>query len=288
MRSLGYPPAMLGIVLSLGAAAGWGAADFLGGLSTKALSIWVVSIVSQLAGLAFMGAIVAGLGRGPDDVQVIWLGMAAGVCGVIGLSSLYTALALGPMGVVAPISALSVVVSVGAGLAKGDRPATLQLVGIVVAIAGILLASRSPVGHGQPVTARAVLLSATAAVAFGVLVIFLDRGARIDPVWTTVSVRIGAVALLALILLAVRPSFAMTRPQLGTLVLLGLLDNGSNLLFAVAASTGQLLSVIAVLAALYPVTTVLLARVVLLERLARSQTVGVAAAFVGIALIAAG
>ena len=279
---------MLGIVLALGAAAGWGTADFLGGLATKSLPIWVVSVVSQVAGLIFMGAVVLGLGRGPDDVQVIWLGMAAGVCGVIGLSSLYTALALGPMGVVAPISALSVVVSVGAALARGDRPATLQFIGIVVAIVGVLLASRSPVGHGQPVTARAVMLSAVAAVAFGVLVIFLDRGARIDPAWTTVSVRVGAVALLGVIVAAARPAFTMTRPQMGSLILLGLLDNGSNLLFAVAASTGQLLSVIAVLAALYPVATVLLARAVLHERLARSQSAGVIAAFAGIALIAAG
>ena len=279
---------MLGIVLALGAAAGWGTADFLGGLATKSLPIWVVSVVSQVAGLIFMGAVVLALGRGPDDVQVIWLGMAAGVCGVIGLSSLYTALALGPMGVVAPISALSVVVSVGAALARGDRPATLQFIGIVVAIVGVLLASRSPVGHGQPVTARAVMLSAVAAVAFGVLVIFLDRGARIDPAWTTVSVRVGAVALLGVIVAAARPAFTMTRPQMGSLILLGLLDNGSNLLFAVAASTGQLLSVIAVLAALYPVATVLLARAVLHERLARSQSAGVIAAFAGIALIAAG
>ena len=279
---------MLGIVLALGAAAGWGTADFLGGLATKSLPIWVVSVVSQVAGLIFMGAVVLGLGRGPDDVQVIWLGMAAGVCGVIGLSSLYTALALGPMGVVAPISALSVVVSVGAALARGDRPATLQFIGIVVAIVGVLLASRSPVGHGQPVTARAVMLSAVAAVAFGILVIFLDRGARIDPAWTTVSVRVGAVALLGVIVAAARPAFTMTRPQMGSLILLGLLDNGSNLLFAVAASTGQLLSVIAVLAALYPVATVLLARAVLHERLARSQSAGVIAAFAGIALIAAG
>jgi drug/metabolite transporter (DMT)-like permease len=279
---------MLGIVLALCSAVGWGTADFLGGFSTKTLSIWVVSIVSQLAGLAFMATIVLSLGRGPAEVNVVWLGMAAGVCGVIGLSALYTALALGPMGVVAPISALSVVVSVGTGLVRGDRPTSLQFVGIVVAITGVLFASRSADGHGQPVTTRAVVLSTVAAIAFGVLVIFLDQGARIDPAWTTVSVRLGAVALLALILAVVRPSFTMSRHQFSTLALLGLLDNGANLLFAIAASTGQLLSVIGVMAALYPVATVLLARVVLRERLARSQTVGVLAAFAGIALIAAG
>ncbi|HEY6567955.1 MAG TPA: DMT family transporter, partial [Actinomycetota bacterium] len=267
---------------------GWGTADFLGGLSTKRLSIWVVSVVSQIAGLVFMAAVVVGLGRGPVEMKVVWLGMAAGVCGLIGLSALYTALALGPMGVVAPISALSVVVSVGAGLVRGDRPTSVQLVGIAAAIVGVLLASRAPEGHGEPVTTRAVVLSSIAAVAFGALLVFLDQGARIDPEWTTVSVRIGAVALLVPIVVIARPSFSTSRHQFGTLVMVGLLDNGANLSFAIAASTGQLLSVIAVLAALYPVATVLLARGVLHERLARSQTVGVIAAFTGIALIALG
>ncbi len=89
---------MLGIVLALGGAAGWGTADFLGGLSTKKLSIWVVSVVSQIAGLVFMAAVVVGLGRGPVETKVVWLGMAAGVCGLIGLAALYTALALGTDG----------------------------------------------------------------------------------------------------------------------------------------------------------------------------------------------
>ena len=279
---------MLGIVLALGGAVGWGTADFLGGVSTKRLSIWVVSVVSQITGLVFMAVVVVSLGRGPVEMKVVWLGMAAGVCGLIGLSALYTALALGPMGVVAPISALSVVVSVGAGFLRGDRPTSVQLVGIAAAIVGVLLASRAPEGHGEPVTTRAVVLSSIAAVAFGALLVFLDLGARIDPAWTTVSVRIGAVVLLVPILLVVRPSFAMSRNQFGTLVMVGVLDNGANLSFAIAASTGQLLSLIAVLAALYPVATVLLARGVLHERLATSQSVGVLAAFTGIALIALG
>jgi drug/metabolite transporter (DMT)-like permease len=279
---------MLGIALALGAAIGWGTADFLGGFSTKTLSIVVVSVVSQLAGLAFMLLILIAIGEPPAGAGAIWFGMAAGVCGVIGLSALYTALAIGPMGVVAPISALSVVVSVSAGLFRGDRPSSVQIVGMVVAICGVLLASRSPDGHGIPVTARAVGLSVVAAIAFGVLVIFLDRGARIDAAWTTGSVRVGALAVLAIVAAIVRPSFALHRSQFGTLAAVGLLDNGANLMFAVAAATGQLLSVIGVMAALYPVATVLLARAVLHERLARSQVVGVLGAFAGIALIAAG
>ena len=210
------------------------------------------------------------------------------MCGVIGLAALYSGLAIGPMGVVAPITALSGVVSVCIGLARGDRPSGLQLAGIVVAIVGVVLASRTPEGHGEPVTARAVVLAVIAAVSLGVLVVLLDEGGRIDPAWTSAMVRVSALTLLAVAVLVRRPSFAMAGIQLGTLVVVGLLDNGANLLFALASSTGQLLSVIAVLAALYPVSTVLLARGVLHERLARVQVVGVVLAFVGVALLALG
>ena len=279
---------MLGIALALASAASWGTADFLGGLTTKQLSILVVSAVSQFAGLVFMVLILVVLARGPADGHVIVLGLAAGVCGVIGLAALYSGLAIGPMGVVAPITALSGVVSVGIGLVRGDRPSGLQFAGIVVAIVGVVLASRTPEGHGEPVTARAIVLAVIAAVSLGVLVVLLDEGGRTDPAWTSTMVRVSALTLLAVAVLVRRPSFAMARVQLGTLVVVGLLDNGANLLFAIASSTGQLLSVIAVLAALYPVSTVLLARGVLHERLAHVQVVGVALAFVGVALLALG
>ena len=101
---------MLGIALALASAASWGTADFLGGLTTKQLSILVVSAVSQFAGLVFMVLILVVLARGPADSHVIVLGLAAGVCGVVGLAALYSGLAIGPMGVVAPITALSGVV----------------------------------------------------------------------------------------------------------------------------------------------------------------------------------
>ena len=90
---------MLGIALALASAASWGTADFLGGLTTKQLSILVVSAVSQFAGLVFMVMILVVLARGPADSHVIVLGLAAGVCGVIGLAALYSGLAIGPMGV---------------------------------------------------------------------------------------------------------------------------------------------------------------------------------------------
>jgi drug/metabolite transporter (DMT)-like permease len=173
-------------------------------------------------------------------------------------------------------------------LIRGDRPSGLQLAGIVVAIVGVVLASRTPKGHGERVTTRAIALAVIAAISLGVLVVLLDEGGRIDAAWTTAMIRVSALSLLALAVLVRRPSFSMRRVELGTLVVVGLLDTGANLVFALASSTGQLLSVVAVLAALYPVTTVLLARGVLHERLARLQVAGVVAAFVGVAFLALG
>jgi drug/metabolite transporter (DMT)-like permease len=279
---------MGGIALALAAAASWGTADFLGGFSTRKLSILTVSVVSQLAGLAFMIAVLVALGRAPVDRHVLVLGAAAGACGLVGLAALYSGLAIGPMGVVAPITALSGVVSMGVGLVRGDRPTGLQLAGIAVAIVGVVLASRSPQGRGEPVTGRAIGLAIVAAISLGILVVLLDEGGRTDPAWTATMVRVAALTLLAIGVVIRRPSFHLARVQIGTLVVVGLLDNGANLLFALASSTGQLLSVIAVLASLYPVSTVLLARGILHERLARSQIVGVVGAFAGVALLALG
>lgn len=278
---------MLGVVLALASAAGWGVADFLGGLTTKRLPILTVSAISQLSGLVVMGVVVAFAGE-PPDAEAIGFGLAAGVCGVVGLASLYSTLALGPMGVVAPIAALSGVVPVVWGFLRGDRPEPWQLAGIVLAVVGVVLAARQPDRHGHRATSRAIGYAVIAAVTLGVLVILLDEGARRDVGWVVVSIRVGALALLAVAIAARRPSFSMERRELGALVIVGVLDNGANLLFALASATGQLLAVLAVVASLYPVTTILLARAVLHERLARIQVVGVALAFTGVAMIAAG
>jgi drug/metabolite transporter (DMT)-like permease len=278
---------MLGVMLALAASTGWGIADFLGGLSTKRLPILTVSAVSQFAGLVCMALVVAFEGR-PPNATAIWFGLGAGACGAVGLAALYSGLSIGPMGVVAPIAALSGVVPVAWGLIRGDRPGPWQLIGIVLAVGGVVLAARQPGPKGHRVTSRAVAFGAIAAVTLGVLVTLLDTGARHDVGWSVLAVRVGALSLLGVVLLVRRPSFTMSRGELATLGVVGIFDNGANLLFALASSTGQLLSLLAVLASLYPVTTIMLARAALHERLARAQVVGVVLAFAGVALIAAG
>jgi drug/metabolite transporter (DMT)-like permease len=207
----------------------------------------------------------------------------------LGLLALYSGLAAGPMGLVAPIAAMEVVVPVVFGVfARGERPDPLQFLGVALAVAGILLVTRGHDGQEAPVTSRAILLGVLAALLLGTMVVFMDAGGRISAAWTVLFLRVGAMGVLVPAALIVRPSFRLESRDKSTLVAVGLLDNGSNLLFTLAAATGALLSLIGVLASLYPVTTVFLARLVLSERLTRIQITGVVAAFAGVALIAAG
>lgn len=276
---------MLAMVLALGSSCGWGSADFLGGLSAKRVPILVVAAVSQAVGFVFTLLVVLAVHRGPLDVSVLWIGAIGGVLGAGGLSALYQGLAVGRMGVVAPIAALSGVVPVVVGLvAQGDRPEAVQVIGMVLAIGGVVMASRARDEAAPGRLATGAGLALLAALLLGAMVVALDAGGDRDPVWTVFMVRVSSVALLWLVVAARRPSFATVRPNLATLVGAGVLDNLANLLFVLAAARG-LLSLVSVLGSLYPVVTVVLARVVLDERLARWQLVGVAGALTGVALI---
>lgn len=279
---------MLAIVLALGSSAGWGSADFLGGLSAKRVPIVVVAAVSQGAGLAFTLLIVLAVHRGPGDVTVLWIGAVGGLLGAAGLSALYQGLAVGRMGVVAPIAAMSGLVPIAVGLiAQGDRPDPEQMVGMALAIGGVVLAART---RDPGVTSRVATglgLALLAALFLGAMVVALDAGGDRDPVWTIFMVRMSSATALWLVAAVRRPSFATLRPNVWLLVGAGVVDNLSNLLFVLASARG-LLSIVAVLGSLYPAVTALLARVVLHEHVHRWQLVGVSAALTGVALITLG
>lgn len=278
---------MLPLLLAFGSGMAWGTADFLGGLSARTLPLVTVSLVSQAAGFAFLAVVVAVRGEGPSGSDALVLGLAAGLLGVGGLAALYRGLAIGRMSVVAPMAALSGIVPVAWGLLRGDRPSSLQIVGIVVAIGGVVVAARTPDQTGRRSTAG-LGLALIAAVALGGLLVLLDEAGRRDPLWGTLMVRVGAICVLGVAFLATRSSLRMRRVEMGRLGFLGVLDNGANLAFAYASSTGGLLALTSVLGSLYPVATVVLARLVLRERLTTLQMGGVVAALTGVVLIAAG
>jgi drug/metabolite transporter (DMT)-like permease len=279
---------VLPLALAFCSGISWGTADFMAGLAARRRPLVVVMAVSQAAGLAFLGAILLLRGEGPEQPAALAFGLAGGVAGAVGLAALYRGLAIGRMSVVAPTAALSGVVPVLWGLARGDRPSELQWFGIVLAVAGVVFASRTFDGSSERRTAAGVGLALVAAVTLGTFVVLLDEAGRTDPLWGVFMVRIAALSLLGTGLVIARPSLALSFADARWLAGAGVLDNGANLLFALAADAGGPLALTSVLGSLYPVATVLLARAVLDERLERHQTVGVIAALTGVALIAGG
>ena len=277
----------MGPLLALTASLSWGLGDFLAGLCTRRLPVVTVLVVSQAAGLATIALVVTVRGAGPPDARHLLYGSLAGVCGAVGLAALYRGLAVGPMSIVAPISATAAAVPVVFDLVTGDRPSGVQAAGIALAVAGVVLASRAGAAEGRRASTEGVGLALVAAVSFGLLLVLLGEASEGDPYWGTLAMRGTSFSLLVLAALVLRPSFALAERDLPVLLLIGVLDTAGNTLFAVA-TTESLLSVAAVLGQLYPVVTVLLARLVLGERMSRGQGAGVVSAFTGVALITAG
>jgi len=277
-----------GPILALAASLSWGVGDFLAGLSSRRLQLLTVLVVSQAAGLTSLALLVAVRGEGPPEARYLLYAALAGIAGAVGLAALYRGLAVGSMSVVAPISATAAVIPVAAGVITGERPSAAQGAGIALALAGVVLASRErPAEGGGRRVAEGVGLALVAAVSFGLLLVALGAASDGDAPWATLSMRATSFSLLAATALVVRPSLALGRNDLAVLAFIGVLDAAGNALFAMA-TTESLLSVVSVLAQLYPVVTVLLARVILGERISRLQMVGVVAAFGGIALITGG
>ena len=187
------------------------------------------------------------------------------------------------MGVVAPIAALGVAVPVLLGVAGGEEPSSWTWVGILVAVVGVTLAS-GPELSGD-VSVRPVVLAGVAAVAFGLALYCIDRGARTSTLMTMWGMRLTSVVVFVTIALVVRSVGGVRPREVPPLLAIGCGDVLANVLFAVASSRGQV-SVASVLASLYPVVTILLARVVLGERLRLIQRVGAVLSLVGAAVIA--
>ncbi len=224
----------------------------------------------------------------PSWSAVGWASLA-GSAGIVALGAFYRALAIGTMSVVAPISATAAAVPVLVGLAEGERPGGLQIAGMAAALAGVILASREPVEEGCPPANRAAIgLALVAAAGFGTFFVGIDRASATAEVpWVIVVQRCCSVSLLLIATLVVRPSLPRDGASLLVLASVGLLDLGANGLYALATTHG-LLSVVSVLGSLYPAVTVVLARFVLAERIARVQEVGVVLALAGVIAISAG
>ncbi len=282
---------MLSVILALAAACSWGTSDFLGGLKSRTVSLPSVLVVSQIAGLVLMAAVALVRHASPPGWPALGFAVLAGGCGLAGLATLYRGMAVGMMSVVAPIAALAPVIPILFGLLTGERPRPLQVAGMVVALLGVILISAQGSSASAQVSPRnfwtGVVLAAMAAVAFGGLFLTIHLASQTDVVWAVFIQRIAAVVLLGAVVLVRRESIHVTRSDLPSLLAIGGLDVAGTTLFAAASAVG-LVSLASVLASLHPVTTVLMARFVVNERLRRVQQAGFLVSMVGVALISAG
>jgi drug/metabolite transporter (DMT)-like permease len=273
------------IALALGASLAWGLADFFGPLKGRTLGALRVLFYVQLSGLITIAIVVAVRGRGPESWTAL-LAVPAAISGTLGLYAYYRGVAVGAISIVAPIAGVSAVIPVAVGIASGDRPSGWQVAGMVCALAGVFLASREP-GQGTSRVAAGVGLALLAALGFGSYFPPMHAAGNADFWWASLFFRTTSTLVILSVIAIRRPSLSIERRHLPPLALVGIGDMLGNLLFAAASTTG-LVSVTSVLASMYPIVTVVMARLVLDERVARSQESGIVLTLAGVALISAG
>lgn len=205
----------------------------------------------------------------------------------MGLAFFYRALAIGKISLVTPIAAAGVMVPVLAGVVQGERPGGLQVAGIVAAICGVIVASRESANGGRGSARATIALAVASAVFLGFGIVGLDVAADDDPYWTIMLFRGAVVGLAIGAAAAVRHVPAPGVADARMIALFGVLDVVGFTLLAVASTKG-LLSIVAVVASLYPIIAGGLAHARLGERLRRDQAIGVAVALLGVLLIAGG
>jgi drug/metabolite transporter (DMT)-like permease len=273
------------IALALGASLTWGVSDFFGPLKARTYGVLRVLFYVQLGGLVAIAVVVALRGKGPTDAAAL-LAIPAAASGTLGLYAYYRGMAVGAMSIVAPIAGISAVVPVGFGIVTGERPSHWQLFGIAAALGGVFLASREPGGGGSKVAAG-VGLALLAAVGFGGYFPAMHAAGDADFWWASLIFRMTSSSLIFATVAIRRPTLAIEPVQVPIIALIGIGDMLGNMFFAAAATSG-LVSVTSVLASLYPIVTVALARLVLGERVARVQEAGIVLTLAGVALISAG
>lgn len=269
-----------GSLLGLWAGATWGVADFMGGLAGRRASVLAVLLVAQASGLAVLAVFLVALRPEPPPASAFAFGILAGLAALVALAAFYRALAVGTMSLVAPVSALSAALPVAFGIASGERPPAIALIGAVAAVTGTVIASRAP---GRASTAG-LGLAVVSALGFGAFFVLIDVAAADGSLWAVTTSRSTTTVVTTCAILAGAGSLAMGRTPFLLAASAGVIEAVASLAFAVATTRG-LLSIVSVLAALYPVGTVALAHLVLHERLGRFQWAGIGLVLVGVVAI---
>lgn len=280
----------MSIILALGSAALFGAGDFFGGLASRRSAVTAVILLSQLLGLLILVPALLLIPSSFDLASVAW-GCGAGLAGGVALLLFYRSLAEGSMSVAAPLTALgSAGVPVVVGVALGERASLLALVGIGIAVVAAVLVSaeggRLP-GPRELLTSRSSGGALVAGALFGLFFVLLDQSDPGSGLWPLAGARLASIVLMVAVGVLGRSSLCPGRGSLGIIALAGAGDMGANILFLLATRSG-LLIITAVLVALYPAVTVLLARAHLHERAHAIQVAGFAAAALAVTLITLG
>jgi drug/metabolite transporter (DMT)-like permease len=274
-----------GIGFGLASASCWGAGDFCGGLASRRTHVYGVVLVSQIVGLVLLTILALLLAEPfPDAADVLWAAIA-GIGGAVGLAALYHGLATGPMGVVAPVAAVvSVILPLIFGLFLEGLPAPSQLLGFGLALCGVWFITRP--GAGSRIQVRDLVLPVVAGLGFGVFFILIDHVSAAAVLWPLAAARTASVLALLVVVLLTRQRARPVAGQMPLILMSGLFDTGGNAFYALAAGAGRL-DIAAVLSSLYPAVTVVLARLILKERLSRLQGFGLALAMIAVLLISA-
>jgi drug/metabolite transporter (DMT)-like permease len=285
------------IVLGLVASVTYGAADFIGGLVSRRNHVFTVLLWGQLVGTTWVLVALPFLAGGPPTAVALLLGAASGVVGVLGAAALFLGLARGRMSVVAPVTAvLTSSLPVLFGLLTGERPSVVTLLGVVIALGAIALVSMAPEPGSRPEARRRMRVrlvaeglpeALAAGLCFAVFFVLLDEVPDGAGLWPVVGIRASSILIAGAVVGTMRLPFRPARGTAAAVLGGGLLGSAADYIFLLSTRLG-LLSVVVVLTSLYPVTTVVLARAVLGERMGRAQLIGLVLAAIGVVLITVG
>lgn len=278
---------MAGFFISLGAAAAWGVADFYGALQTRANGAIRVLAYTQPLGLAFALVLIGVIGGGQFDLGRFGWATLAGFVGLGGIAAYLIGMARGTISVVAPIATLGVIVPVIVGIAIGEFPGTVTLIGIGIGIGALVFLSYEEDPEHKAGSRSGIIYGILAGAGFGLFFVFFDFAEAREPGWAIVGSRLGGTVAIALAVLATRPRLGGMRKAAPWLVLIALMDVIANGLFGIATTLGDL-PVVSVGASMYPVMVIALAHITLGERLHRLQMLGGLMALAGSALIVLG
>ena len=273
------------IVLALMSAVVYGTGDWFGGRAARTQVSLVVAVVGQAVSLVLVGAVVIIAGT-PSPAAPTWRWAAgAGVVGALGIVGLYHGLANGDVTVVAPVSAVvGAVLPAVVGIAGGERPGAVAIGGIVLAVVAVALISGALGTHQHNTPPRIVLLSVAVGACFGTLFVMLDHTDSESGMWPLVIARFASVPFLLAVGAVLRARPVRHRVSLLIAVTAGVFDMGANVLYLLAVR-GGMLSIVAVVASLYPASTVALGVGIDKERIGRWQGVGLGAAAVAVVLV---